>query len=56
MLLFMPAAGAGAFGLRIGAHVPIATLLLHLGYGGLLGRLYDGLGPTVEYIATRTSR
>jgi len=56
MLLFMPAAGAGVFGLRIGVHLPIATLLLHLGYGALLGWLYDRLGSTVEYIATRTSR
>jgi hypothetical protein len=56
MLLFMPAAGAGVFGLRIGGHVPIAALLLHLGYGALLGWLYDRLGSTVEYIATRTSR
>jgi hypothetical protein len=56
MVLFMPAAGAGAFGLRIGAHVPMAALLLHLGYGGLLGWLYDRLGATVEYIATRASR
>jgi hypothetical protein len=56
MLLFMPAAGAGAFGLRIGAHAPIAALFLHLGYGALLGWLYDRLGSTVEYIATRSSR
>jgi hypothetical protein len=56
MVLFMPAAGAGAFGLRLGAHVPIAALLLHLGYGTLLGWMYDRLGSTVEYIATRTSR
>jgi hypothetical protein len=56
MVLFMPAAGAGAFGLRLGGHVPIVALLLNLGYGALLGWLYDRLGSTVDYIATRTSR
>jgi hypothetical protein len=56
MLLFMPAAGTGAFGLRVGAHLPIATLLLHLGYGALLGWLYERLGPTVESLAARSSR
>ena len=56
MTLLMPAAGAGVFGLRVGAHLPIAALMLHLAYGALLGWLYDRLGSTVEYIATRTSR
>jgi hypothetical protein len=56
MLLFMPAAGAGAFGLRIGAHAPIAALVLNLTYGALLGVLYDRIGPTVEHLAARASR
>lgn len=44
MIVFMPAAGAGFFGLAIGAPVVLATLVLHLIYGAVLGGSYAGLG------------
>lgn len=37
MLVLMPLAGAGLFGLAIGAPAPVATLVLHLIYGATLG-------------------
>lgn len=40
MLVFMPVAGAGFFGLAIGLPVVIATLVLHLIWGGVLGLSY----------------
>jgi hypothetical protein len=40
MLVMMPMAGAGLFGLRIGVMAPVATLLLHWIYGALLGSIF----------------
>ena len=40
MVLFMPMAGAGLFGMALGIMVPIATLVLHLIYGAVLGGTY----------------
>lgn len=40
MLVFMPVAGAGFFGLAIGLPVVIATLVLHLIWGVALGASY----------------
>jgi len=40
MVLPMPMAGAGLFGLTLGIMVPIATLILHLIYGAILGGIY----------------
>ena len=37
MLVVMPMAGAGPFGLRLGVMAPVATLVLHLVYGAVLG-------------------
>ena len=37
MLVMMPLAGAGLFGLKIGVMAPVATLLFHWIYGALLG-------------------
>src|SRR6516164_4136093 len=40
MVLVMPMAGAGLFGMALGIMVPIATLVLHLIYGAVLGGTY----------------
>jgi len=44
MVLVMPMAGAGLFGLRLGLMAPVMTLLLHLVYGAVLGFVSDRLG------------
>lgn len=46
MVIPMPMAGAGLFGLKLGIGAPIATLILHLVYGAVLGAVYGKLtGP-----------
>lgn len=49
MIIVMPMGGAGAFGLRIGIGAPIATLVLHVIYGAVLGGVY---GPLAERLAS----
>lgn len=48
----MPMAGAGLFGLNIGIQAPVATLVLHIVFGGTLGavflRLYTADQPPVQ--------
>jgi hypothetical protein len=44
MIVVMPMAGAGMFGLGLGMMAPVATLVLHLVFGQLLGRVYGLLG------------
>ena len=44
MILVMPMAGAGMFGLHLGLGAPIATLVLHWVYGAVLGAVYGKLG------------
>lgn len=43
MLIIMPMAGAGQFGLRMGMMAPIATLAMHWIYGAVLGGVYGAL-------------
>lgn len=43
MVTFMPMAGDGLFGLVIGPQVTVATLMLHLAYGAVLGVSYGKL-------------
>lgn len=43
MLIVMPLAGAGLFGLRLGLPAPVATLVLHIIYGAVLGIVYAKL-------------
>lgn len=43
MVIVMPMAGAGLFGLKLGIGAPIATLILHWVYGAVLGVVYGGL-------------
>jgi len=45
MLIPLPMAGAGLFGLKLGPMVPVATLVLHLAWGAVLGWTYGKLGP-----------
>lgn len=40
MIMLMPMAGAGLFGLGLGMMAPIATLMLHWVYGAVLGAVY----------------
>jgi len=43
MLLPMPMAGAGLFGLKLGMPAPIMTLVLHIIFGAVLGASFAGL-------------
>ena len=47
MIMLMPMAGAGVFGLKMGMMAPVATLMLHWIYGAVLGAIYGaGRGGT----------
>lgn len=43
MIVLMPMAGKGLFGMQIGIMAPIMTLMLHLIFGAVLGWVYDKL-------------
>jgi len=43
MIIVMPLAGAGFFGLKLGIMAPVMTLLLHLIWGAALGLIYKAL-------------
>ena len=45
MLLAMPMAGGGLFGLRLGMMAPVMTLMLHLIWGAVLGVTVLKLAP-----------
>ncbi len=55
MLLVMPLAGEGAFGLGLGMATPTLTLFLHWVYGTVLGGTYGALksGQLVRVVAYR---
>jgi hypothetical protein len=40
MVVLMPMAGAGLFGMHLGLMAPVATLMLHWIYGAVLGGVY----------------
>jgi len=40
MLIIMPMAGAGLFGMHLGIMAPIATLILHIVFGAVMGGVY----------------
>jgi hypothetical protein len=44
MVVVMPMAGAGLFGLNIGVMAPVMTLMLHIIFGAVLGAVYGKLG------------
>jgi hypothetical protein len=54
MVILMPAANTGLFGLRLGASTPILLLLLSAAYGAVLGRVYAAMIPTPS-LASRES-
>lgn len=43
MVLMMPMAGKGLFGMQIGIMAPIMTMMLHVIYGAILGATYGWL-------------
>ena len=43
MLVVMPMAGAGVFGLNMGMMAPLMTLMLHAIYGAVLGFAFGRL-------------
>lgn len=45
MIMVMPLAGAGLFGLQLGMGAPVATLVLHWVFGAVLGAVYGGFVP-----------
>jgi len=47
MIAFMPLAGAGFFGAKIGIAAPVGLLIVHLIYGVVLGATYGLLGVLV---------
>ncbi len=51
MIMVMPMAGAGLFGLGFGIMAPIMTLLLHIIYGAVLGTVFRMLvAPQPAYL------
>src|SRR6516162_6738927 len=44
MIVMMPMAGAGLFGTGLGMMTPVATLMLHIVFGVVLGGVYGLLG------------
>jgi hypothetical protein len=53
MIMVMPMAGAGLFGVHLGLGAPIATLVLHWVFGAVLGVVHGKLG-TSRLVATHT--
>lgn len=43
MIMLMPMAGAGLFGMKMGLMAPMMTLVLHLIFGTVLGWCYGRL-------------
>ncbi len=43
MILVMPMAGAGFFGMNLGMMAPVMTLVLHIIYGAAMGATYGAL-------------
>jgi hypothetical protein len=43
MIMLMPMAGAGLFGMALGMMAPLMTLMLHLIFGAVLGGVYGRL-------------
>lgn len=57
MLVVLPLAGVGLFGLGVGAVLPVMTLLLHWVYGAVLGAAYGrGADPSSSDLTGVTVR
>jgi len=46
MVLPMPMAGAGLFGLKLGMMAPVMTLVLHIVFGAVMGLVFAKLSPS----------
>lgn len=46
MIVIMPMAGAGLFGMSFGIMAPVMTLVLHLIFGAVLGKVYAAHSAT----------
>ncbi|MEO6897543.1 MAG: DUF6789 family protein [Caldimonas sp.] len=53
MLMLMPMAGAGLFGMNMGIMAPMMTLILHLIFGAVLGWVYGRSRGTEDLSASR---
>lgn len=51
MLVVMPMAGAGLFGLNLGTMAPVATLVLHWVFGVVLGAVYGAMTIRPDVVA-----
>lgn len=51
MLLLMPVMGAGSFGMHFGMMAPVATLILHVIFGAVLGGTYKVLTGQVQAVS-----
>ncbi len=51
MIVAMPIAGAGFFGMGFGIMAPIATLILHVIYGLVLGAVFGRLESRTDHSA-----
>ena len=56
MIIIMPMAGAGFFGMNLGIMAPVMTLILHLIYGVVLGGVYGLQKPETEIQLRATHR
>ena len=54
MLGFLPYAGHQPFGADLGGMVPVATLVLHVVFGAVLGLTYQALGGTTRTVQKLT--
>ncbi|WP_322866205.1 DUF6789 family protein [Aquicoccus sp. G2-2] len=45
MIIVMPMAGAGVFGMNLGMMAPVMTLVLHIIFGAVLGGVYGARVP-----------
>jgi len=53
MVVVMPMAGAGLFGLSMGIAAPVMTLMMHLVFGVVLGATYGALLKRQDREVTR---
>ena len=49
MIIIMPMAGAGIFGMELGVMAPVMTLMLHLVFGAVLGFTFGALAKADEW-------
>ena len=55
MLVVMPMAGAGLFGLNMGMMAPAMTLMLHAIYGAVLGLVFGRLGNATVVVEAEST-